>query len=354
MQIEKLDERSYRSIDRDSYSSIKDFLDDRIYYYRKYIIGENIKIKETKAMVFGNLVDCLLLEPHKFDEKFHIATSQRPSPQMLQLAEALFERTKQDCDEEGIIQSSFDNLFHLAFKDVKYDRDGNDVAFRRKGQTVHTVQKDFISGPAFEWYKQLRISYGRTLVEAREISNAEKVVNELKTNGVTSGIVNLTESKRYGVYNQEKILFSYSGQDLKCMADKIIIDHQERKVFVYDLKTTWDVEDNFMKNFFNRRYYIQAAVYDIAVKNWIQDMGLSYQVVPMKFIVTDSTNYQAPLIYECTQEVLEKSLEGFEYLGKEYIGLNQALEEIKWHKESGQWTSSATNQQNKGRVKIKF
>ena len=352
--IEKLNEKAYRALDRDSYSSIKDFLDDRVLYYRRYIVGENIKIKETKAMVFGNLVDCYLLEPERFEEKFHIATSQRPSPQMLQLAEAAFERTIEDCDENGVQQSSLDTILRLSYNDVKYDKDGNDVAFKRKGQTLDTVKKDFLSGPALQWYKQLRLSYGKTLVEAREAANAELVVKTLKTSEVTKDIVNLTNDKRYSIYNQEKILFNYNGRDLKCMVDKIIVDHQERKVYVYDLKTTWNVEEKFLQNFFDKRYYIQAAVYDIAVKSWMDDLGLNYTVVPMKFIVTDSNNYQGPLIYECTNEVLEKSLEGFTYQDKEYIGLNQALEEIEWHKQTGKWTASPTNVKNKGRVKIKF
>lgn len=350
-----INEQEYRLINRDSYSSIKDFLDDRILYYKKYVLKERIEEKISPAMVFGNLVDCLLLEPEKFDEKFYVAKSQTPPPQMKALSEALFLRTLGDLDENGIQQSEFDKLLPMAYNDVKYDADGNDVAFKRKGQTYETVKAEFVKGNGIEWYKQLRESYGQTLVEVRQVTMAESVVQSLRSNEVTSNIIKLTNSKRFGVYNQEKILFNYDGEDLKCMVDKIVIDHQERRIYVYDLKTTWDVEDNFIKNFFARRYYIQAAVYDIAVKDWATDMGLSsYEVLPMKFIVADSSNTKSPLIYECTPEVLKKAMEGFEYQSKEYIGLNQALEELRWHKESGKWTSSATNVQNKGRVIIKF
>ncbi len=354
--IEKLNEKAYREIERDSYSSIKDFLDDRKKYYRKYVLREKIEEVLSSAMIFGNLVDCLLLEPDRFEGKFHIAECQVPPPQMKRLAEALFDRTIADLDEDGRQQHDLDYLLNFAYNDVKYDKDGNDVAFKRKGQTIDTVKKEFFNGPGIEWYKQLRLSYGKSLVEAREVQNAENIVKELKRSEITQSIVNLTNDKRYGVYNQEKILFHYKGNDLKCMVDKIIVDHEQQRIFVYDLKTTWNVEDQgFIKNFFNQRYYIQAAVYDIAVKAWATDIGLSnYEVVPMKFIVTDSNNYMAPLIYECTEEVLMKALEGFEYQNKDYIGLNQALEELNWHKETGKWTGSVTNMQNKGRVTIKF
>jgi hypothetical protein len=349
-------EKAYRAITRDSYSSIKDFLDDRKKYYRKHVLKEKIEEILSSAMIFGNLVDCLLLEPNKFEERFHVAQCQVPPPQMKRLSEALFERTLQDLDEEGRQTHDLDHLINFAYDDVKYDKDGNEVAFRRKGQTKEKVKQEFFDGPGIEWYKQLRLSYGKYLVELREVENAENVVKELKTNEVTQGIVNLANDKRYGIYNQEKILFSYQGNDLKCMIDKIIVDHEQHRIFVYDLKTTWNVEDQgFMKNFFHQRYYIQAAVYDIATKIWANDIGLShYEVVPMKFIVTDSNNYMGPLIYECTPETLHKALEGFEYQGKEYIGLNQALEELNWHKETGKWTGSVTNMQNKGRVTIKF
>ncbi len=353
-----MNEIQYRAVNRDSYSSIKDFLEDRKKYYKKYVLGEDVKTRETSAMILGNLVDCLLLEPEKFDEKYCLAQCQSPKPQMKRLSEALFERTTQDLDEEGTQLHSIDYLLTLAYNDVKYDRDGNDVAFKQKGNTEEKVKAEFLSGTGFLWYKELRSSYGRTLVTPREVTMAENVVRELKTSEVTKDIIGTKDGDRYTVRNQEKILFNWSGVELKCMVDKIIVDHEDNIVHVYDLKTTWDVEDNFMRNFFNQRYYIQALVYHIAVMEWIREQDWykpgRYKVLPMKFIVADSGNNMAPLIYECDKDVLQKAMDGFDHNNREYIGLKQALEEIQWHKNTGKWNVSAENLQNKGVVKIKF
>jgi hypothetical protein len=151
--IEKLDEKAYRKLSRDSYSSIKDFLEDRKKYYKKYVLKEKVVDEVSSAMIFGNLVDCLLLEPHTFDEKFYVAQCQCPPPQMKRLAEALFERSVADAEEDGTLKTDLDVLLTYAYNDVKYDREGNDVAFRRKGQTIDTVKKEFYGGPALDWYK---------------------------------------------------------------------------------------------------------------------------------------------------------------------------------------------------------
>lgn len=46
---------------------------------------------------------------------------------------------------------------------------------------------------------------GLTVVATQDVTNAEKIVTELRTNAVTANIVNLTSDSYYSVYNQLQI-----------------------------------------------------------------------------------------------------------------------------------------------------
>ena len=88
--------------------------------------------------------------------------------------------------------------------------------------------------------------------------------------------------------------------EFKSMMDKVVIDHQEKTIQVYDLKCTWSVENFLEEYYLYRRAYIQAYLYFWAATHFREsDENLSgYKVMPPRFIVCDSTNYYNPLVYE--------------------------------------------------------
>jgi exodeoxyribonuclease VIII len=57
-----------------SYSGMKTYMTDGVRaYWRTSVFNPNrIDREPTQAMIFGKLVDCLLCEPHKFDEQFAV------------------------------------------------------------------------------------------------------------------------------------------------------------------------------------------------------------------------------------------------------------------------------------------
>lgn len=73
----------------------------------------------------------------------------------------------------------------------------------------------------------------------------------------------------------------------------------------------------------------------------------------MQFIVIDSSNYQNPLIYLTDSVNLAQGMDGFTMHGKYYPGVEWAIENLKWHKETNIWEISKENYENKGIVKIK-
>jgi hypothetical protein len=59
-----------------------------------------------------------------------------------------------------------------------------------------------------------------------------------------------------------------------------------------------------------------------------------------------------PLIYAMTRESWIAAVNGFEYKGREYPGVKQIIEDLKWAIENNKWNISRENSINNGVVNI--
>ena len=183
-------ETTYRAINLDSSSSLKEFSMDRKKYYKKYILGEKPEEKDTHASVIGRIVETLLLEPEEFDNRFYMsACMTAPTGLMLAFVDALYKFTAEATDEDGNISRSFEEIAKDAYVEsgfkIKFD----------------AVISKFVGSDAEIYYNEIRTvrSKGLTVITTEDVSNSEKIVQELKTNSVTADVVNLVNSVRWEV-----------------------------------------------------------------------------------------------------------------------------------------------------------
>ena len=341
-------EKEYRAVEMDSSSSLKEFSLNRKKYQQKYILGEKIEEDDTKASVTGRLVETLLLEPEEFDNRFYMSVClSTPTGLMLAFVEALYKHTAAATDEFGNI--------NRAFADISLDA-YNDSGFKIKYDAV--IGK-FQGSDAEIYYEELRKvrSKGLTVITSEDVNNAERIVNELKTNFVTSEVINLVNSARYTVHNQFQIEgYSVDGHLFKSMMDKVIIDHNNKTIQVYDLKCVWSVENFYEEYYLYRRAYIQAYLYYHAARSLTINENselYEYTVECPKFIVCDSTNYYNPLIYTLTEDDLEDAYDGFEHKGRIYPGVGQLIEDLQWAVKNDVWNINRQNHINNGVLNIK-
>jgi hypothetical protein len=339
-------EAMYRAIQMDSSSSLKEFSVNRKKYHKKYILNERVEEEDSKASVTGRVVETLLLEPEQFDSRFYMSVClSAPTGMMLDFVEALCKHTLAATDEDGNVSRTFEEMAKDAYVDSGYK-----IKFE-------AVISKFQGSDAEIYYNELRTvrSKGLTVVTAEDVTNAEKVVNELKTNFVTADVVNLIPSARYDVSNQLQVEgYSVDGHLFKSMMDKVIIDHNERTIQVYDLKCTWSVENFYEEYYLYRRAYIQAYLYHKAAHSLTLFGDLAkYNVLYPKFIVCDSTNYMNPLIFTLNDEAMDDAYNGFEHKGRTYPGVKQLIEDLKWAIENDTWNISRDNYLNNGLVNIK-
>jgi len=341
-------ERDYRELMIDSSSSLKDFSLDRRKYYRKYIANEQVEDKDNQAILTGKLVETLLWEEELFDDKFYIsACATAPTGLMNNFVEALYELTMDCTDEQGVVGRDFESLSIEA-----YEKSGYKLTYK-------TVIGKFIGSDDEIYYNEIRAIRPKKLstVTVQDVTNAENIVNELRNNPVTKGIVNLVDDERYTVLKQFQVEnYVVDGHFFKSMLDYVVIDHEKRTVQIYDLKVTFAVEGFYKEYYLYRRAYIQAYLYYRAMEelSYLEDSGFyDYEILPPRFIVSDSINYYSPLIYKMTKEDLMEAYNGFEYRGYEYPGVKQIISDLKWALDMNIWNISRENYLNNGVINIK-
>jgi len=334
-------EALYRATYLDSSSSLKEFSMDRKKYHKKYILNEVVEDEESKAATMGRMVETLLMEPHLFEERFHISTCMStPTGLMLEFVEALYKHTVEATAEDGTITRSFEELCKDAY---------TDSGFKIK---IDAVLTKFIGSEAEIYYKEIREvrTKGLTVVTSADITNAEKIVTELRTNAVTADIVNLVSDTQYTVYNQLQIEgYEVFGHTFKSMLDKVVVDHKAKTIQAYDLKCTWSVENFYEEYYLYRRAYIQGHLYINAVYEHFKELiDSEYTVLNMKFIVCDSTNYANPLVYDMSQAAYDAAEDGFEHKGRKYPGVRDLVKDLTWALENDIWNISRENYTNNG------
>lgn len=338
-------EAQYRAIYLDSSSSLKEFSTDRRKYHKKYILNEVVEDEDSKAATMGRMVETLLMEPHLFDERFHLSTCMStPTGLMLEFVEALYRHTVAATADDGTITRSFEDMCNDAYADS---------GFKIK---LDAVLGKFIGSDAEVYYKEIREVRAKhlTVVTTQEIANAEKIVIELKTNPTTAEVVNLVDDVQYSVHNQLQVEgYEVFGHMFKSMMDKVIVDHNAKTVQVYDLKCTWSVENFYSEYYLYRRAYIQGFLYHKAAESWASEMGYGdYTILYPQFIVCDSTNYSNPLVYAMSDINMQDALNGFEYKGREYPGVAQLIGDLKWALDNDKWNISRENYLSNGVVKL--
>ena len=339
-------EKEYRAVNMDSSSSLKEFSLDRRKYYKKYIKNEDVEEEEqSKAAVVGQVVETLLFEKDKFDDRFYMSSiAKAPTGLMGDFVEALYRRSKEGTNEDGTITKEFSEIAEQAYKDS---------GFKIK---LEAVLGKFIGSDAEIYYKEIREirSKGLTVVTVDDVTNAEKIVEELKSNEFTAPILNLVNSDRYTILIQHQIEgYDVDGLPLKSMMDLIVIDHKEKTIQVYDLKCVWAVEGFYEEYYLYRRAYIQAYLYKEACLELKRREKLDYYtVLEPKFIVCDSINYYNPLIYVLSGDDIDDAYNGFEHKGRKYPGVKDLIQDIIWHKETGIWNISRKNYLNNGLVSL--
>jgi hypothetical protein len=142
--------------------------------------------------------------------------------------------------------------------------------------------------------------------------------------------------------HQVPIYFTLKDHEFKALLDGIKIDHQEKTIEPFDLKTIGKSVYEFPLNYILYGYYTQAALYEYALKTKespVYDLlQEGYTLKDFIFIVaeTKTSSFNPALIYTTSKEEREAGFTGGNFNNKYHKGIYQLLEDYLWHVETDQ------------------
>lgn len=345
---------NYRSLPALNQSMLKLFDSDPVKFYNEFKLGKKRKQTRSTAMIIGDLVDFFILECQadnevflsRFDEQFSLMEDQTGSGQAIVLADLLYDITQNYTDENNIVITSFEARFSEAVRQIQ-------KLGKYKGKSEVDILQDFtLKGK--KYFDTLMLNHNKTVVDVSLVDKSMTVSKNILEDEFTKDI--FIEEEHIEFFQKlpiEWIYTSAEGDNVTCKAevDLLKLDHGNKIIYLYDLKTTYDNE-NFEYNYIKNGYYLQSAFYYKAVQYWANKEGLeNYTIVPMEFIVGDtSSNNRRPIRYKTTKIDLDKGENGFVLRGTTYRGVNELISEIIWSEKNDTWNVSKYIVKNKGIV----
>lgn len=340
--INNISEREYRLLLLRSYSSVKDFLQSRLKYYKKYILLEKVednREQDGDDIRFGSIVDCLKFTPEEFEDKYQISTSEKPSGQMLSFVEELGKLTKKNTNDFGVVCCDIDLMLNQAYDLVGFKRD-----------KLETIKEKFlVKKEGYDYYLELKDRGDKIVITTEELQWAQGLVEYMNKHPHTRDIMNLVNGDKYKIIDQLKLKGVINGMEFKMMSDRVVFNEIDKVITPLDLKVMGNNE-MFPFNYLKLKYYIQNAVYVYLLRQNFPD----YKVKPLAFITIDKYRQNDPVIVRTTEKQFQEALNGFSIDGRKYKGLFQAIEELKWHEESGIWTTSKEIHDGKGFIDLRL
>ena len=314
-------ESEYRKINRLSYSSLKLYNQSPLKYYKKYILREVEKDK-TQTFLIGNIVDVMMTDIDNFDDYFVISKAVVPTGQLY-----TFINYSVELDDIGI-----------AYEKLKEENGG------KLGSTLDKFEAKLI-GESADYYNELLISKGKTVITQEQYDLCKAICVKIDNSQAF-------KSKGTEFFKKFVHLFVYNSVEMKCEIDEFSIDHDKKKVYLYDYKCTGQLDRFVWEGYLKLNYYIQASLYNYALQDYINSKYTGYTVEPMAFKVVDDTNELEPLLFQTTEEHHDGGFTGF-YVGNNYYkGIDQLLAEMETSLAYKQWGMSIYNYNNKGIVTI--
>lgn len=324
----------YRDIKKVNQSSLKKILTSPKAYLQAVDRMENQDDDVTPDhFIFGSVVDIMLTgNRDDFEKRFvKIPDDTKCSETVRGIVEQVWAYVQEELKEDDII-------FDLdAYKD--FIADACTLANYQPNWKVDTrVAKIIEQGnDYFELLKQMN---GKTPVTESEYSNAVNCVMALKADKFTKPFVDAKHDKNSEFKNKFIVEFVIDDVEMKGELDRVVINHDLKKIFPIDFKTTSQPIHGFEYEFWKYRYDFQAATYIAGLMQHPDIQKLTaegYTIAPFIYIVVEKQLNNSPMIFAVDNSALNVGFMGGMVKGKDYEGLRQAVARYSYATKNNAW-----------------
>ena len=184
------------------------------------------------------------------------------------------------------------------------------------------------------YWKHFVKSIGKIVISQETLDRATKTVETLRNHQFTFDIFNINPFQNVEKISQFKYRYLLHGHEIKVMLDWLVIDHDNKIIKPYDLKTGSKLVEDFEQSFFYWRYDIQAFLYSIAVRQLADKYYPDYTIEPFKFVYISRFDSFKPLVWKITNKLIRGAYKGYLRDGKYYKGVLELISEYNWYVEN--------------------
>lgn len=197
---------------------------------------------ESASLQFGSLVDIMMTGTREeFNKQYVISCGTKLKPAFMKYANALYEK------------------FHLKYNSLSKVPDAeilevaNACEFYgnwRADNRIKAAKED-----CEEYYRQLIAAEGKTVIDEDTYNDAAACARALRESPATAWYF-AKDNPFDGIERvyQGKLVGEFNGIPYSCMMDLCIIDHNAKKIYPCDLKTSSHMEYEFHKSFIEWSY----------------------------------------------------------------------------------------------------
>lgn len=250
----QISEQEYRDLQYPSYSLFSDI--EKVGIENVDPGSKNKQIGDLDGVIFGKIVDSIVTDG-VVPSDLIVMTKKPAAGKVKTIINTLVDNLEFLPNKKNILAPENKSILLKACKIAKYYKDDQK---RLDGINNYSEYIDAISDPK---------NKGKTMVQKYIYDQALLAGKKIMLEEPFSLPVNYPE--RYSALTQVKlvgtignILFAneHDSIEVKGMMDYILVDHKEKIIKLYDLKTgSYDIKDFHEKGYVGWNYYIQASLY---------------------------------------------------------------------------------------------
>lgn len=299
-----------------SYSSLNKLLWNPQVFYQMYVLG--LKEEKTDAhLVQGKLIHLLLLEPEKFAQNFMLSPSTLPTGNLRTVLDRVY-RHHIELARSGDQREELEE-----FKDAILDvlRDMN---YHQSLKTDLQRLDKIFTAESLNYWSFLKTRGSKTLVDQETYDFCASAVEIIKTNKQVCNLIGCdsTDFDNREVFNEMMFNVDLPGKDygFKGIIDNIVVDHDNKTIYINDIKTTSKDLKDFPESIEYYSYWLQCVMYMIMAGGYFNKLieQDGYQV-KFHFVVIDRA-YQT-YAFPVTESTMTKWLDRF----------GKVIETAEWH-----------------------
>lgn len=299
-------EEEYHSHPFISNSNLKTLEQNPRTFYREKILGQGDD-EQTSYMKLGSMVDCLLLEPHEFDNRYVQEPEGMNRPRS--------KKEKQFCEAALNGQTTTE-----AYRDIYSTNGKSEATISRKAEKKEEKFESY-----FE-FKRTVNTEGLTPYSSEEHSQAMKVFYDIQQHRKARAILNPPKNKVVERVPQMVLTYVLNGVFCRSMLDLVIVTDNE--IISIDLKTTSKPLSNFEYWYSRRRYYRQQGLYRHALRREFE--GTEHEGLPiLTYVVASHTQEPYGTIVRRIDDAL---------LDRGFQEIETLLEHLKFHVRENVWS----------------